>query len=895
MSQRTNEPTEEGLLYSLQEVYNKRRKPDELTAEQPIFINLIPKLVAAIKPLVLCRAFALGSTATVWEVMDEKLHQRRALKLPRPRLGKIDNIIRVIRAERERLAELTHQNITKIYLSDEIEISIDNVRYSFPYFIMDYIEGVKDIDEYILDNLPLLSSDMIITYLRHVALGLTFLHGKGIIHCDIKPGNIIIGPGEVALIADLGYAKHFEKVYAEDQEKLTTVRYTPAYAHPTLLKQMVNSTDSGAAIAEIRRSELRPTFDLYAFGRTLQKILSIIRENEYNGKIREPIFSPYQWRYLALIAVRLLDGQKTKVSDGPLQSDGIPGLPQSVMPELKYNSAYDALEDLEKLLNFYDLEGEIPEVNSNLSTYIQLPGSCVPLTKRVERIINHPSFARLSQVSQLGFVSLVYPGATHTRFEHSLGTFAKCCDIVRSLWYDDVNCLFRSIMSKSDIETILVTSLLHDLGHYPIAHDLSEVDDLFTHDRFTESLIYSLDLYIGESLADVIRAEWDTDASRVIRILKADSGALFKDRLLKSIISGPLDADKLDYIPRDSMHAGITFGSDIDHGRLLRNLTICIGTDEKGSLVAEVGVKEKARSVAESVWRARREMFRQVYWHHTVRSLKAMLTYAVRRILLNLTTDAQRDKFNRDLNRFCFSPLNPVQVSSDVCSSNEQKEGGESATLTAEHIFEIEDSSYLGFSHLSSSDDNLISFLWCYADTIARNVLQMIRQRKLFRRIAVVSQDIDSESFEIIYNNFRHDRLRGHRKEQEDRRCWLEEAILDRCQEKFKKEVLGDQGIENGPIILIDVPLKALKDPPGEEALWYVPEEKIGLIHKDIFTPHAASKLETQIEKTVFDKEVGKIRVLVHPGYHEVISRYLRNEDIIKLLIDCITMKLPSA
>ncbi len=192
---------------------------------------------------------------------------------------------------------------------------------------------------------------------------------------------------------------------------------------------MVQSTDSAANAAAIEQKELRPAFDLFAFGRTIQFVLEKIRQKEKEDN-RASIFTPYQWRYLALIAVRLLDGEGHQHENDPLKSYVVPGLPIKIMQELRYSTADEALEDFEKLLNLYDLEGEIPELNSNLSKYIQIPGGRVPKTPRVKHIVDHPSFVRLKQVSQLGFVSLVYPGANHTRFEHSLGAFDKCCEMI---------------------------------------------------------------------------------------------------------------------------------------------------------------------------------------------------------------------------------------------------------------------------------------------------------------------------------------------------------------------------------------------------------------------------------------------------------------------------------
>src|SRR5208282_6157204 len=130
-----------------------------------------------------------------------------------------------------------------------------------------------------------------------------------------------------------------------------------------------------------------------------------------------------------------------------------------------------ALQDIQKLLHLFDLEGKVPELDPDIRAYIQIPHAKVPKTPRVEAIINHPCFSRLARVSQLGFVSLVYPGAAHSRFEHSLGTLARCCAYVRALWYDTENPLFQSIMNEREVGLVLLAALLHDLGQYPMAHD----------------------------------------------------------------------------------------------------------------------------------------------------------------------------------------------------------------------------------------------------------------------------------------------------------------------------------------------------------------------------------------------------------------------------------------
>lgn len=893
------------LLDSLKEVYNRKNKQDFFCEEESIFKEIIPKLIDALKPFnfKIISAIGLGSTATVWKVKDSRLNQFRALKLARPRIGKLYKITSVIWAEAKMLAELTHQNIIKIYFAEEIKISIDGEEYLIPFFIMEYFEDLKDLDEYVQDNLASLNSDDILSHLRYIALGIDFLHKKKIIHCDIKPGNIIITPEAPALIADLGYAKTFKEGSNKNNEETLTLTFTPDYAHPKLKKNIKRSSDSAANITEIKRSELQEAFDLFSFGRTIQKILRIIREKEQSLNFNKSIFTPYQWRYLALIAVRLLDGQVEKIYEDALESDLILGLPQSIMYELKYNSINEALEDLEKLLHLYDLEGEIPELNPNLSSYIQIPGSRVPFSKRISRIINHPFFLRLIQVSQLGFVSLLFPGATHTRFEHSLGTFEKCCEIIRALWYDEINCLFRSIMRKSDIEALLLASILHDLGHYPMAHDLTEADNLFSHDHFTKCLIETLDTKSGETIADIIQKEWDIEpdeaysinkkADKIIAILDADKNSGIRERILKSIISGPLDADKLDYLYRDSLHAGVNFGINIDIGRLLSNLTICIKMEDNILKIAELGVTEKALAVAESIWRARREMFRQMYWHHTVRSLKSMLIYVIRRIIINFKTDTVKKDFVHNLYDFCISPLSFCQNQANLGIFKEinDKKLKNKTTYNLGLDDDDDDENYI-FSNLSYSDDAVISFLWPNTDDFGRNILQMIRYRKLYKRVAVLSFEKEKDLFRSVYGRFREERLARHLQEQENRREWLENAILSECSKEVQDIAKEKKEIDKIPIILVDVPLKALHTQSKKETLWYISEDQLGMEFDKLFSVYSISETGIQLEQTEFDKAVGKIRVFAHPACEKQIKKCINSKKIIELLSESLNANI---
>ncbi len=362
----------------------------------------------------------------------------------------------------------------------------------------------------------------------------------------------------------------------------------------------------------------------------------------------------------------------------------------------------------------------------------------------------------------------------------------------------------------------------------------------------------------------------------------ASNMSMFKIRSLRSIISGPLDVDKLDYIQRDAHHIGVMFGHDIDENRLLRNLTICFNVDNNDNLnICELGVTEKAIAVAETVWRARRHLFRQVYWHHSTRSLKAMLMFVVRRILINLNNSSDEHEFKVNLFNFVRFPLDaqwniPNSPRSEVFSNDKAM----SPENDASDSFYFKNSSYLT-PFLCSSDNLLISFLSSFSDDIGKNILNMIRTRKLYKRVAVLSHKIESTIFDSIYNRTRQERLYGDLRERENRRINLENNLLD----VIDFSIHQDNVLSGLPIILFDVPLKALKDPDVTESLCYVPEEELGLFGDSKFSVYSIAKKETQIEGIIFDKEVGKIRVLAHPDFVHLIKP-IPDEDIISCLID---------
>jgi HD superfamily phosphohydrolase len=264
----------------------------------------------------------------------------------------------------------------------------------------------------------------------------------------------------------------------------------------------------------------------------------------------------------------------------------------------------------------------IPELDSPSSVIRISPDVNVPVTTRLKKIIDTPAFRRLSRISQLGMVAFVYPGATHTRMEHSLGVYRNAIDFLQRL--SGPNDL-GNVLSEYDVKLFLVAALLHDIGHWPFCHVLEDLHltDIPRHEELASRLITQ-----GE-LSDVLVQDWGLAPQDVSNLLSPTHGCIEAPSdesvplaLLQSMLSGPIDIDKLDYLERDSLHAGVPYGRNFDRNRLVNSLCI----DSKRNRLA---ITDKGRTAAEMMVFARYVMFSEVYWHHAVRSATAMLQRAV--------------------------------------------------------------------------------------------------------------------------------------------------------------------------------------------------------------------------------------------------------------------------
>ena len=621
--------------------------PDETTIQ--LIIDAIKKTLSARYEFI--QHLDDGATGCVLSIREKSLDNVRAIKVLRPDLPAIDTVSlnRTFRdyfaREINSLAAITHENIVAIYEKGDLVLSDGR---SAPYYIMEFVEG-HALDEHI-SLLP--DSDLTA---RHVFLlfsqilsGLAAVHASGIVHGDIKPANIRVKNDGTIKLMDFGFAK----VLAATASENTLWCQDRRYLHPELRKIMDSikipqPTDEARSIIPVSTWLMQTRgkiWELHSLGVTLNHAFILANDKARDLGIGK-LFEARDDGFIRTMIDRLVDRRDEGPWDSTPRTD-------------TYTDAGAVKQDIAKLLDRSDISAGIPELSSGYHHVIRVPLiDPIPLTPRLKAIIDHPLFQRLGCVTQLGVSNLVFRSANHTRFEHSLGVLATCIQYLKALWWSATASYFRQIVRKEDLEAVMLASLLHDLGQYPFAHafEESEIADrqVYSHSDLTRRLISArnADDLEGDTdtlfdspadrqrierllrdrdnrlLADIIRDEWDADISDILYLLGDETKAAPRPvlRLLRDIVVGSLDADKMDYLRRDALHLGIPGGPDLHE--LLSILTI-VPTNYTRDAYA-LAIEPSGVSVAQDVHMSRYRMFLQVYWNPVGRSAERMLRFAV--------------------------------------------------------------------------------------------------------------------------------------------------------------------------------------------------------------------------------------------------------------------------
>jgi serine/threonine protein kinase len=873
----------EELLDQLESLYLKRNHPEQWAAELPeVRIRL-----KAIGDEVGYRygdaaAKGVGGSGIVLRVSDHQLDDSQcALKFPRPVPGKAELVKAMLAKEITYLIRLRHPSIVRIHSS--IEAKMNDVG-AVPAYVMDYLDGddsakyfaTREVDE-----------TSFLQLLERLVQAIAYMHQFDLAHMDLKAENVLVTGDGLPVLSDLGTTKH---VTVDSANTIVAVTYD--HADPDLLRLLPKDpSDSDRAKGTLKRSQLKLEYDLHPLGLTILEWVNSLTA-------REPVpgahLSPYVRKYLLLMVARLAS---KRLPEGLLHRIG---LEQKTVDSLRYTDISSVLEDVGKLTGAYSITHLVPELDAFRPERIQiLSGETTPFTRRVQGIVDHKLVRRLGSVRQLGLVNQVFPTAVHSRLEHCLGTFHNACRAFLSLFNDPLSPLFRQMMDASDAKALLLAALLHDAGQFPLAHDLEElVPAMFDHEALTLAILRgrretkkrgARRIQLA-SMTDVLEP-WDTSAERVVAILEAKhrSGSTLKDRILHSIFEGPLDADKLDYLLRDSERCGVPYGRGIDFERVVRSLTVVLDTRTSVD-VAAVGVHEKAKAAAEFVAVVRATMFSQVYWHHSVRAAKAMLGRAVVALADQLGTDSAKGRaFQSRFERFVLElpgSLYPTAESDDakqpgLIALGESREGEDEARPSMGSL----DWRILAEGQTSLGETDAAVLLFLRAELLSEGVpgadlLDDLLLRRLYSRLFVLAheRDRDREDWDVIaeawpvVSGTRRIRVLEH----------VEKWILTRLEERLSAgpptAFLGNDALSllrgrvNGraPVMLIDIPGAR---PGGAVGLYYVLEEQRRMLRKD-------DRIVGDIQKsglwndftTKMHQRTGKIRIYCYPRLSDAIA-----------------------
>lgn len=266
----------------------------------------------------------------------------------------------------------------------------------------------------------------------------------------------------------------------------------------------------------------------------------------------------------------------------------------------------------------------------------------VGFTKWERDIINHPVFQRLRRIRQLGLTDMVYPGAMHTRFEHSLGVMHIATQMFEEIAERRKEYLKKELhyeVTSRDKRIVRLASLLHDVGHSPFSHageglmcpnpnshQEPEKQKNYKHEDYSAAAVEFL---MKDVIDDHPHNHDAIKAKDIADFLRGAPKIGIMHFLWKELVSGQLDADRADYLIRDSRHIGVAYGT-FDLDRILKTLTVIIDPETDSPRLA---VEDGGIHAAEALIIARYMMFTQVYFQHTRRAYDHHITEVMKNLL----------------------------------------------------------------------------------------------------------------------------------------------------------------------------------------------------------------------------------------------------------------------
>ncbi len=276
------------------------------------------------------------------------------------------------------------------------------------------------------------------------------------------------------------------------------------------------------------------------------------------------------------------------------------------------------------------------------------------MTREIKDLLGVRDVQKLARIKQNGPAYHIYPGAVHTRLSHSLGVYYLGREILLSLIRKSEELPF----SQSGIMSFLVACLLHDIGHFPYAHSLKEL-------AIREHEEIAADMIMHNSELNAAITKTGAIPETVALIINKDAPSTDSETAFyRTVLSGTLDPDKLDYLSRDGFFSGLPYGKQ-DTDFIISSLVF---RNDK------LALEEEALSSVEQILFSKYMMYRSLYWHKGVRAATAMIKKALTKALIDGTIDYD-DLYYLDDNEFntlCLSRIDgtPSLVLVDMVEHN---------------------------------------------------------------------------------------------------------------------------------------------------------------------------------------------------------------------------------
>lgn len=476
--------------------------------------------------------------------------------------------------------------------------------------------------------------------LDQLVRGIVELHEASVVHMDVKPANALVELDSVSddveidlaqprklFLTDLGASK---KVGNHREGRTTLVRtrdYFPEHLLGALEQQ-------GVSISYQKLNKHGFYIDLYALGRTIEDLVF----DRYRRQ-RENRTPAWHGPWLQNQEQRKEKVWRTVLAEEFEMLEMVVDDLVSQRPSARYTRSSAVARALTKISrrDSSDLRTSIMLTDRYSGLEIKVAQELVRLAPPLATIVEHPVFQRLRQLPQLGLISQIFPGATHTRFAHSLLTFNRAKQFLMSL---SQSAEFRYLFGPPEIDRLLAAALLHDIGQYPFAHGIEDLRrgakffgvDYWQQIKYDHEVMPTmLEAVAGGTSISRLLAGLGIDPSEVAQIVAkkrevAEDPAMM---LSREIINGTIDVDRISYLKFDSDMSGVPYGKGIDVDSLIRNLRVRFLPGTSCSLaVEEDGVSSAEMLLATIYW-----MYRNVYWHPSNRKIMVVLKYVFNKLL----------------------------------------------------------------------------------------------------------------------------------------------------------------------------------------------------------------------------------------------------------------------